>query len=432
MLSVLQQVCRTNCALCNLRTNSTLCNTCQCETREDFFLLLLTKLKDENDNYSDLQAKCIDTHDAIEHYNVPDTPLTVFDQTNHTVDEQAHELLQEHTTMSTNDIVPVNVTGDGDCLFHAMQTFYPTMSIDELRVRCIDELCTHEQYYEMIKTEMHLDLVDDESVQDHALRILNNHQYTSVLTLAALSTVIQQPIESIYPSVNDNDGYCELLNTVFIPRNTESSSVEMSVRIMWSGPEEEADRIWRANHFVPVLSINKPAFAIETTSSIQILDNNTEYIETNEMLPQPVVRSNRPTIMYTSEMGHENENISDTQNFAAIPIKRNIFLDTPAIIQHMINAVKEGKVFEEPPKMITRASMFTVKQTDANRISIGKDGNGVWKQMSSVKSSFVLKDSEKYQIVRQDASGKFFYNERVGNRYVSCPVNSNEVITMHR
>jgi len=105
--------------------------------REDFYLLLLTKLKDESDNCSDLQARCIDIQDAIEHYNVPDTSSTVFDQIVHIVDEHAHE-----------------------------------------------------QYYETIKTEMHLDLVDDESVQDHVLRILNNHQYTGVLTLAALSTVI--------------------------------------------------------------------------------------------------------------------------------------------------------------------------------------------------------------------------------------------------
>lgn len=112
--------------------------------------------------------------------------------------------------------------------------------------------------------------------------------------------------------------------------------------------------------------------------------------------------------------------------------KENISLDTPAIIEHMIDAIKKGKVFEEPPKMITRASMFTVKPTDANRTLIGKDGNGVWKQMSAVKNIFVMKNSEKYQLVRQDVSQNFSYNERVGNRYVSCPVNSNEVITMHR
>ncbi|CAF0711921.1 unnamed protein product [Adineta steineri] len=217
MLSTLKQACRTSCVMCDLPTNSTLCETCESETREDFYLLLLTKLKDESDNYSDLQAKCFDIQDAIDYYSIPDTISTIFDQTIHVVDEQAVELLQQQTTISKDDVVPVEVAGDGDCLFHTIRIFYPTISMDELRARCICELCTHEQYYETIKTKMNFDLVDDESVQDHVLRILNNHQYTGVLTFAALSTIIQQPIESIYPSVNENDEYCKLLNTTFIP-----------------------------------------------------------------------------------------------------------------------------------------------------------------------------------------------------------------------
>ena len=55
-----------------------------------------------------------------------------------------------------------------------------------------------------------------------------------------MSTVIGQPIESIYPNVNENDAYCEVLNTVFIPRNKQLSSLETPIRIMWSGPENES------------------------------------------------------------------------------------------------------------------------------------------------------------------------------------------------
>ena len=89
---------------------------------------------------------------------------------------------------------------------------------------------------------MGLDLADDESVQNHVLRIINNQQYTGVLTTAALSTVIGQPIGSIYPSVNENDPYCELLNTVFIPRSKQLSVSETPLRLMWSGPEKELDQ----------------------------------------------------------------------------------------------------------------------------------------------------------------------------------------------
>ena len=98
--------------------------------------------------------------------------------------------------------------------------------------------------------------------------------------------------------------------------------------------------------------------------------------------------------------------------------KRQIFLEAPAIIQCMINAVKEGKVFEQPPKMVTHMSVFTVKLIEENRLSMGKDGNGIWTQMKSVKTIFMLKESDKCRIARLDNAGKAFYNEMVGNKYV--------------
>jgi hypothetical protein len=217
--------------MCDLRSNSVLCDNCKSETREDFYLLLLTRLKDECDDYFNLKAKCVDMYDAVEHYSTPKTP-SLFDQEVHTVDEHAKQLLEGNTDISTDDVVPVAVAGDGDCLFHTIRTFYPTMTIDEIRARCIDELCTHEQYYNTFKTDMGLDLVDDESVQDHVLRIINNQQYTGVLTLAALSTVLARPIKSIYPSMNENDAYCDLLNTTFTPRNGQSSSSGTPLRIL--------------------------------------------------------------------------------------------------------------------------------------------------------------------------------------------------------
>ncbi|CAM4838910.1 unnamed protein product [Rotaria magnacalcarata] len=210
--------------------------------------------------------------------------------------------------ISTEEMIPIEVAGDGDCLFHTLRTFYPAMNIDELRARCIDELCTHEQYYETINAEMNLDLVDDESVQDHVLRIINNQQYTGVLTLAALSTVIGQPIESIYPSVNSDDEYCELLNTVFIPRSKELSSSEMALHIMWSGTEKEMDRIWRPNHFTPVLSVRQPSSVIKTTNHFESVDSDVTYVEPTEMPEQTVLRASKSTITFTNRTEYEKEN----------------------------------------------------------------------------------------------------------------------------
>ena len=78
-----------------------------------------------------------------------------------------------------HNAIPVEIVSDGHCTFHA---FYSTMSIDEIHCRYLIELCTHEQYYVTIEMSNGLDLMHDECVQDPVIRILNNNQYTGILT----------------------------------------------------------------------------------------------------------------------------------------------------------------------------------------------------------------------------------------------------------
>ena len=116
-------------------------------------------------------------YDGIDHYDVPDTPMMMFNESVHTVDEHAKELLEEHIIIPADEVVPFTLVSDVDCLFHCLQTFYPTMSINEVRTGCIGALCNNEQYYESIKTGMALDLLDDESLRNHVLGIFNGQQY---------------------------------------------------------------------------------------------------------------------------------------------------------------------------------------------------------------------------------------------------------------
>ncbi|CAF1498893.1 unnamed protein product [Adineta ricciae] len=419
--------------MCNLRSNFILCDVCSSESREDFYLLLLTRLKDECDDYFGFEAKCIDMQDVIDHYTVPDDPVIIFDQNVHQIDNNSKQLLENYTGISVDEAVPIMVAGDGDCLFHSLRTLYPTMSIDELRARAIVELCSNKYYYETVKSEMNLELVDDESVQSHVLRIANSQEYSGVLTIAALSTVTGRAIESIYPSVNENDRYYELLNNVFIPRNKPSSLSTMPLRIMWTGPKQGSDRMWVPNHFVPLLSVRQSNSSIETIPTIVGMDNDEDmHVEYAKASSRIVSRTNNSKTNHTSQIEDEKENNSEIRNDISIFDKRQIFLEAPAIIQRMIQAVKEDEIFELPPKIVTHSSMFNVKLTKENRLSIGKDGNGIWTKMRSVKTMFIFKEPDKYQIVRQDDKGTLFYNERVGNHYIACPVNPNQVITMHR
>ena len=232
MLSVIETIQRSNCAICNITCNSILCQTCKNETRDDFYLLLLTKIKDECENDDNLKVECIDLQDALKLHPVPDHPNLIFDENIHSVDKQAKHVLDDYAELSGHDATPVEVVGNGDCMFHAIYAFYSSMSIDEICCRCLIELCTHEQYYDTIRMANGLDLVDDEYVQDHVIRILNNNRYAGVLTLAAVANVLNRPFTPTYSKVNDVDEYLNVLNTPFFPREKQNLKLQTPIYIM--------------------------------------------------------------------------------------------------------------------------------------------------------------------------------------------------------
>ena len=87
--------------------------------------------------------------------------------------------------------------------------------------------------------------------------------------------------------------------------------------------------------------------------------------------------------MYTVKIDEKENNSKKIKSVPALD-KRQIFLEALVIIQQMIDAVKEEKVFKHLSKMITHTSMFTLKLTDENWEYIGKGVNEVWKQVGSV------------------------------------------------
>ena len=66
MLSVIERVARTNCVVCNARSYSNaVCDVCESQSRNDFYLILLINMRDENDNFENLKSRCINMHDAV-------------------------------------------------------------------------------------------------------------------------------------------------------------------------------------------------------------------------------------------------------------------------------------------------------------------------------------------------------------------------------
>ena len=87
MLSVTETIQRSSHVICNITFNSILCQTCKNETRDDFYLLLLTKMKDERRNYDNLKTECVDLQDAIKLHSVLGHPNLIFDKNIHLIDQ---------------------------------------------------------------------------------------------------------------------------------------------------------------------------------------------------------------------------------------------------------------------------------------------------------------------------------------------------------
>ncbi|CAF2783019.1 unnamed protein product [Rotaria sp. Silwood2] len=178
---------------------------------------------------------------VIDFQLITDAAQMFFDPRIHAIDHRAQSILETSTAIVTSIAKAIEVIGDGDCGFHSFQVFYPSMS----------------QLYNSLASQHGFDLVDDETVQEHALRILDNGEYAGILTLSALASVFERVVDSVYPTINDNDPYTNLLNTNFQPRPASLAINDdyraFHLRILWSGPEATVGHDWRPNHFVPLL-----------------------------------------------------------------------------------------------------------------------------------------------------------------------------------
>ena len=126
----------------------------------------------------------------------------------------------------------MEVAGDADCTFHAIHAFYSSMSIDEIRCRCLIELCTHKLYYDAIRVSNDLDLVDNECVHDHITRFLNNNRYTGILTLATVASALGRFITSVYPKVNGVNEYFNVLNITLFLQEKQNSALQAPIQIV--------------------------------------------------------------------------------------------------------------------------------------------------------------------------------------------------------
>ena len=273
------------CVLCKVQRlpvdRQLLCHPCADLPRAELFRRCLAELrKAATISYADLRRECQSLKPILSSYPLSYTPLQRFDQSSHTHDVTAAWYVQAHCTNIFRSLVPVNVAGDGNCLYNAFVRLSGVSPMSaaaitpiELRARNIIELVLNANAYQR-KYKSLLTLLDDfEGYVRNEM--VYDKKYTAFWDLLSIATVLHVDVVSVYPKVNgDHDLYWQNLNDVrFAPLTNEEGDVARDsmvqpstgpkeVKILFSncnkpvGFKDKADKPWRPNHFVPLLSLS--------------------------------------------------------------------------------------------------------------------------------------------------------------------------------
>ena len=120
----------------------------------------------------------------------------------------------------------------------------------ELRLRTAIEMSLNPKQY-TDREDFHELLSCSPSYEESLMAAATDGAYMSVWNMIALSTVVGNPVQSIYPAMNgEKDKIPLYLNKVF---STEENQHRETISIMWSRLGPSRRPTWTPNHFVPVL-----------------------------------------------------------------------------------------------------------------------------------------------------------------------------------
>ncbi|CAF1039182.1 unnamed protein product [Adineta steineri] len=181
-------------------------------------------------------------------------PIQVFNKRKHVVDLIAKSYLDKAAD-DVQHLLPVDVPGDGNCLYYSILVLMNNSSIttDELRVRTIIELTVNENYYQTMNAQ-HVGPIDI-AIQS----ICKDHTFSELYEIAALCNVLQCNIRSVYPKI-DFQHFMASWDSIFTP--LPSVIANYSIAVLWSHGLNENDvramsnSTCSPNHFVPLLSPN--------------------------------------------------------------------------------------------------------------------------------------------------------------------------------
>lgn len=206
------------------------------------------------------------------------------------------------TDVDLDNILPVRVVGDGNCLPRAVSVlaFGNENRHQELRARITIELAIHEDTYINpaylkigtsmatisankipVSYAMYSDMYTAGDVitpavvkrifQKEVMNICKINTYMGIWQIHGLASVIKRPVFSVYPNLGHINVRRDL-NRIVTPRNMTDENINSSpVHIMWSSTRMDmTTQHWVPNHFVPLLPMMPAVDVVQLPSDLEL------------------------------------------------------------------------------------------------------------------------------------------------------------------
>lgn len=258
---------------------------------------------------------------------------------------------------------PLSSTEDGNCLYNSISILLTgTERLSrELRIKTIFEMILNRESYNDTTFSKYASS-DVNSFEEEMLNSIKNGTYSGLREIAALSTVLETEIFSIYPMIQNPCVHRDDLNTIFYLKRTQTSNRQLN--IMWTHTSNTNLVGWCPNHFVPV---------VQDYDISQTISEHEDYAS-------DIYEDSIPPIIEDFDFDSGNKDTFVDFNFEK-PDANSIF---SAII---LNPTKYEQ--SKPMKGVRKSFMYTIRETDISNLTA--DDNGAYISSRTTKSFYEVK-----------------------------------------
>jgi len=247
------------------------CRHCAYSTDGYNCVAALSRIAECSPDIQSMRSRAESERNLLQFYAVSLPPVQSVCSDNLTVHGVSVELLRDYSPWLLDNYRPVDVAGDGNCLFRAVSValYGHERSHSHIRLLAAIEVLLYPgmydkaspEYYQPYKVDEELVLLDYTAF---ACDVVRNFRYSDMHTVLAISSVIQKPVQTRWP-IRPKDRWEVPLTKLVYGRDVQTTN---AINILWTtgaARYEGKNPPPTLNHFVPLLNVSPSVSAQEKT-----------------------------------------------------------------------------------------------------------------------------------------------------------------------